>query len=247
MSAILITHMLAVANISRTAPAEPIITDDQLLAVICIAALPLIIIGVSLLIALNRRRYLAVAPSMAWLSTGYIRNLPNILKMIYDAAQNSPWPAEPTSLHAALYRHRLQKMLRARFAEARELADQHLSLWVFVELHRQDLRELVLRRKIVRLRGLLLNTPDENLRLRLLNKMSRCRQQLKMIQLISPAPARTTDSRTWLLRLKALNALFAEHGFQIDPCLAELEHWQYTRDEELLAEVVTDDAAVALS
>lgn len=243
----LVTQVLAVVAANRNLPTDTVFKQDQWWLVLLLAGLPMMIIGLTMLVAMNRSRYLAVAPSMAWISADYIHHLPNILKLIYDSSMESPWPAKPTAFHARLFRRRLRKLLRKHFVNAKQLAEQHVSLWVFVELHRLDLQELVLRHKIVRLRGLLLNTPDEHLREQLLRRMSRCRQQYELVKLLTPAPAMTSDSVPWLKRLNALRVIFAEHGYQLDTALVELEHWQQARDEELLTEVVSGDQVVAMS
>lgn len=235
----IISYILAVA--------EPLISNKQALTTFLFAA-PLLAAAIIILsVGFDTRRYLALAPSLAWLSGNYICNLPNMLKEVYDKALVSPWPSRPTAVHAAIFKRRMRKALGAHFKESRHLIDQHLSLWVFIELHRQDLRELVLRNKIARLRKLLINTPNDILRQRLLRQISRCREQLTLLVQIMPMmPAKRADSAMWLVRLKALSAMFAEHGYQIDPALTELEHWQFTKDEELLAEVATGDEAVAM-
>ena len=91
-------------------------------------------------LVLNSMRYMAVAPSMLWKDSRYIRALPDLLKVLYDEGFISPWPDRPTACSAMKFRKRLKRTLHGKMSNAAEVIGQHLGLWAFIELHRQEIQ-----------------------------------------------------------------------------------------------------------
>lgn len=228
--------VLGIAVPAHPSATTPIHAAD-ILPVILFFMAALVIPTLVFLLVCNKQRYLAVASSMAWLSRSYIQKLPDMLKVMADAELKSPWPGSWNPISIRLYQRRMARLLQNDFAQTRVLIRQHLGLWAFVELHRQDMQDLLLRHQVARLRDLFLATPESHLREHLLEKITQCRIQLAMVRKMAPAPALTEDSVPWLERLEAVNVLFQEQGYSIHPLLAQLEHWQSARNEDVLHEI----------
>jgi hypothetical protein len=204
-------------------------------------ALMFVLIGgtcwINAIIVFNTPRYMSVAPSMLWCEKRYVRKLPNILKHLYDAGFASPWPARPTAISALLFRRKLRKVLKHEFPDAGQLVQQHLSTWAFVQLHHADLRQLILKRQIQRIRIILNESLDADLRQHLLAFLAGCKQSQSRVARQCASPATTVDTIDWLSRLRLFDVLLREHGYRVSDEMVTLDRWEDADDETILGEL----------
>lgn len=188
-------------------------------------------------IVFNTVRYMAIAPSMSWRDSRYVRHLPCLLKHLRDAGFSSPWPACPSAFSAWRMRRRLCRCLKGAMPGAETLIQQHLGLWAFIQLHQDELRHLLRRRQMARARKVLAESLDSEARGRVLGLLQDCRAAQAHAVQASPPPAATSDTVEWIVRLHALDMLFAEHGYQLSTELTLLDHWESADDRTILNEL----------
>jgi len=207
--------------------------------VLCLAGFALVglFLFVNSVLVLNTTRYMAVAPSMLWRDWEYVRQLPNLLKQLHDAGFGSPWPAQPTALAALKFRRRLWRELKGALPDAARLVQQHLSLWAFVQLHRDEMGQMIRRRQIGRARALLAETPDAGVRARVVALLNECREAEICAAKSAPPAASTVDTVEWLERLRRFDVLLREHGYGVSEEFSALMHWEADDDAAILDEL----------
>lgn len=189
------------------------------------------------IVVFNTARYMAAAPSMLWRDTEYVRNFPNLLKCFYDAGYATPWPSRPTAFSAYRFRRKAAAILKGAFPHSKRLVQQHMSLWAFVQLHRDELQQAIRNRQIQRARLILAEALEANIRGRLVAFVNQCNDANALAARKSPPPASTADNAGWLDRLRAFDILLREHGYQISDEFSTLDHWAVADDAAILNEL----------
>lgn len=192
------------------------------------------------IIVFNTARYMAVAPSMLWRDTDYVRNLPNFLKHLYDAGFVSPWPGRPTALSAWAFRRKLQQVLTGALPDCQRLIQQHLSLWAFVQLHHDELHQVIQKRQMRRARRILADSLDTRVRTTVLAFLNQCKKSAALAAKRCPPPASTVDTLPWFTRLQDFDVLLREHGYRISEEFSKLDRWEGDDDT-----VFVDELAVS--
>jgi hypothetical protein len=194
------------------------------------------------ILVFNTASYMAVAPDMLWHETRYARNLPNLLKCLYDAGCASPWPSRSTALSAWLFRRKLSKILRADFPKNSLLIQQHLSLWAFVQLHRVELKRIVRAWQVERARHILVESPSASTRQRVLNFLNHCKVMRASGEGKSRQLMRITDTPGWFIRLRNFDILLREHGYHMSKEFSILERWENAENDVILAEMLLSNS-----
>ncbi len=234
---------LAIAGVPARTAAAPAPAIDILVTLVATVVIALLVMGV--VCYANRFRFMATAPSTDWVNPAYIKQLPNILHAMREAGCPTAWPHEATPLGALAFRRQLTRIFKNKFPDAKTLVHQHMSLWVFVELHHYDLYEKLLKCQILRTRSLFLAAVNADLRDHLLGRISFCRRQYDAVRQL-PAAALTQDSVPWLDRFLALNVLFVEQGYSLHPQLSKLLRWQSASNDEVLHDIAIEDNLVTM-
>lgn len=239
----ILSFCLAIAGVPAHNAPTPAPAIDILVTLVATIVIALLVLGI--VCYANKFRFMATAPSTDWINPDYIRQLPNILNAMRQAGCPTAWPHEATPLGARAFRRQLSRILKSKFPDAKNLVHQHMSLWVFVELHHYDLYEKLLKCQIARTRSLFLATANADLRDHLLSRISFCRRQYDAVRQL-PAAALTQDSVPWLDRFKALNILFVEQGYSLHPQLSKLLRWQSASNAEVLHDIAIEDNLVTM-
>ena len=101
-------------------------------------------------LVLNSVRYMAVEPAELWRDNRYIRNLPNLLKCLYDSGFASPWPHRASAFAAYRFRCKLLKHLEGVVSNPPRVVELHLGLWAFMQLHDDLMLRLIRRYQVKR-------------------------------------------------------------------------------------------------
>ena len=162
------------------------------------------------------RRSLIYDESIAWEDPQYLRALPNFLALLNSRRFASPWPRHCNPWSMRFLEFRLRRAARPLLKRrTRTFISQHLSLWIWVESHRAECRQLQRIRQVELALERLSRTTNPTARARLLAFLH------------SPAPdalsAVSKENHRRLRLLERLHVIMREHGYSVSPEFNEVD------------------------
>ena len=210
--------------------------------VIVLSALGLGLGFVIYVIAADRTRFLTRFDINQWREKYYIRALPNFLQALHDHHFKSPFPIQHNAVSTAFFRFRSRPLLSRRSTNLRgAFLNQHIVLFGLLATLKPFLRDFILNEQQRIIGERVVEMEDTIDRDTLMSYLQYVREERHRFFATLPAMDRATLSaiidRRFIPTLRALHAIYQEHGYSLMPELSQLRQWEQMSGSELVQEL----------